>query len=866
MAKSKKPYKNITIHPAQGGALIGSASDDVPITQESNYLSSSANYTDKVNFRRETDGELRREGWELFNPKDAESAGIWGNLNTFDAIDSKLPIRAIHQFPASDGTPVLIAIAGGKVWRLRSGSDTYAKDYNNPQSLYADDPSLLGNQEYWIKAEDDFYWERIYTFDRHMDVLGADNMPVSPFDGGAYRWEIVDIQNHIVINNGVDLPIIYKGEWAYPEPIYSLRENGIVSVGTIGVFQDRLFCADLTVITDGYETLFTDATDPYGYIYDMPEYGQVKVSRFQYRMVYSAEGEPKLFNSGIAINDSVVMETGGLPGTLTVDSTGRYSFSPDYNFSIGSNASMYQQYASGVFQGPESYTLNMVDPISTIKTVNEDPNSLLISGIFLGEDSTGYKLVDNSGGDLILVNPTTGFELSSGNYTVVLRPYAEQLSAPASFREFSQDGSRILKMAQLADKFVVYRDSGFFFISKTNNSTTPFAIEPRYSGGRVADFRHTIITVNGNEHIFMGNSGIYMINRSSTEPKPVGIFEIGPPFWQIVPPDLSEFVYTVDNPVTREIFINCPLGLLRNAAGDFIDQKGDVIYSETNFDYAGGVGLYADDPNETGDQEYWAINPTSVPEPKIEWGVIAYDYINQTLSTIDSSFTSAAYIRKPKHNRIGPEEAWFVMGVHQANDNDIIYPGTQFRDDYKYGGVLCRYGYGPPKINEREAYRIYNRLGYGYESKLKSGLIDFGDSFSDKECRSYVLELSSKYGTTPVRVKISTATAPQSTEQVETMQTVDGRVLDYVELNNLKDENMIPMYVRAPYMRDEITVMPDIDVGPGVVAELNYIEDQEQFFETTNPTVLNNPIKIVGRTFEVSGVDTRSATQAYNQG
>jgi hypothetical protein len=206
------------------------------------------------------------------------------------------------------------------------------------------------------------------------------------------------------------------------------------------------------------------------------------------------------------------------------------------------------------------------------------------------------------------------------------------------------------------------------------------------------------------------------------------------------------------------------------------------------------------------------------------------------------------------------------MGVHQANDNDIIYPGTQFRDDYKYGGVLCRYGYGPPKINEREAYRIYNRLGYGYESKLKSGLIDFGDSFSDKECRSYVLELSSKYGTTPVRVKISTATAPQSTEQVETMQTVDGRVLDYVELNNLKDENMIPMYVRAPYMRDEITVMPDIDVGPGVVAELNYIEDQEQFFETTNPTVLNNPIKIVGRTFEVSGVDTRSATQAYNQG
>ena len=29
--------------------------------------------------------------------------------------------------------------------------------------------------------------------------------------------------------------------------------------------------------------------------------------------------------------------------------------------------------------------------------------------------------------------------------------------------------------------------------------------------------------------------------------------------------------------------------------------------------------------------------------------------------------------------------------------------------------------------------RIYSRLGYGYTSVLKSGLIDFGDSFSDKE-------------------------------------------------------------------------------------------------------------------------------------
>ena len=74
------------------------------------------------------------------------------------------------------------------------------------------------------------------------------------------------------------------------------------------------------------------------------------------------------------------------------------------------------------------------------------------------------------------------------------------------------------------------------------------------------------------------------------------------------------------------------------------------------------------------------------------------------------------------------------------------------------------------------------------------------------------------------------------------------------------------MYVQAPYIRDEITVLPDVSYPDQVLAELGYVDEQERFFETERPVVNNNPIKIVGRTFEVSGVDTRSATQAYNQG
>ena len=741
-----------------------------------------------------------------------------------------------------------------------------------------------------------------------MDAKQSDGTYKDPFEGGAYRWEFVEIRNHLVINNGVDLPVVYKSEWSTAVPLYGLRENGVISVGTISGYQDRLFCGDITVFNTGYEDWFKFAVNPYGSIY--PEEGQddsslwidgvnrtIASQRYQYRIIYSAEGDPKLFNTGIidSTSGSFIAEGGGLPGKITVSSLGEYIFIADYDrwaeLGVDVDGSMLQGYEFGNFGGEEHIGVFLTSPEAGEKFVDESyltgdieaaitslkrryperalpyvnaygtspigpfvdidgnayasygfsateiietliVNISTLSGIFFERiGANAFKLVNFEGNDVKFLD-TSGTPLTQNkDYFCVIRPYAEQIKKPAAIQEFVQDGSRILKMKQLADKLVVYRDTGFYFITQSNSNINPFAIDPRYTGGRVPDFRHTIIDLGGNQHLFMGNSGVYLINRSSVEPKPVEVFELGPPFWHIVPPELSEFVYAVDNPVTREIFINCPLGYKVDGSGNYINELGEL----------------------------------SGP-PVLDWGVIAYDYINQTLSQIDQSFTSCATIRKPKYNRVGPEEVWFLLAVHQSWDSASTYVGSDYRDDENYGGSICRYGYGPPKRGYTTPYRVYNRLGYGYSSKIKSGLIDFGDSFSDKEVRSYVLELSSKYGTTPIKVKISTNSAPQGTEVVETLS--EGN--NYVVLNNMVDENMIPLFVRAPYLRDQIIVEPQyIQNGYG---DYGYVKSKienkqnKDYWDDAKPTVVDNPVKLVGRTFEVYGVDTKSTTQTINQG
>lgn len=106
------------------------------------------------------------------------------------------------------------------------------------------------------------------------------------------EWEAVDVDGYVVFNNGIDLPHIW--DWENPvEPIYSLREVGVVRVGTIYTTNNFLMMADVTEFSDESLVTWMNGSDPYGNVPSTED-----ITRTQYRVIWT--DKPK--DWGLTIN------------------------------------------------------------------------------------------------------------------------------------------------------------------------------------------------------------------------------------------------------------------------------------------------------------------------------------------------------------------------------------------------------------------------------------------------------------------------------------------------------------------------------------------------------------------------------------
>lgn len=214
------PYKPLTVKPSAGGKLMSNLSPDT---------AGIYNYTVKRDFRRVLDKEVRSEGYDYFWPNTSIPLGQQPFPN-YPAVNEPITLEIMARQPNGRtaiivGTPTTLfryfALDNGAYFE---GDGTPAEYYQNegqPGTPYYDD-----NPGIWL-------------------VIGTG------FSPNAQRWEAINTNGYLVLNNGVDLMVTYRVEEFEVRPIYEMREAGIASVGNIALDNSGLLvCADISEIDE----------------------------------------------------------------------------------------------------------------------------------------------------------------------------------------------------------------------------------------------------------------------------------------------------------------------------------------------------------------------------------------------------------------------------------------------------------------------------------------------------------------------------------------------------------------------------------------------------------------------------------------
>lgn len=181
--------------------------------------------------------------------------------------------------------------------------------------------------------------------------------------------------------------------------------------------------------------------------------------------------------------------------------------------------------------------------------------------------------------------------------------------------------------------------------------------------------------------------------------------------------------------------------------------------------------------------EIWVGLPSSAPT--IKHKTICLDYISNTMSTTAVEIGAAASVKQPPSDN----QNWFLMGTKN--------------------GVITRYGltnetqssWGDKKaIYYRMDANPYSSTQNQYESRIKSGLTNFGDAYNEKDLRGYVVQLASQQdNNATLNIKLYGYDNPYSDADTLTGGSA-------YQITNPKGQNLVPVFYRQHLFQDEIMV------------------------------------------------------------
>lgn len=266
-------YQSSSIRPTDGGDLI---------TQLSPEDVGAANYVEKLDWRREYDREVRREGHLFFKPNEALPLGDQPYPEGSAGGD---PITLIGTARRPNGFTRTFAATKTKIFIFNSDSS---------ETVYA---STGSNAPVYAETGSD---TPVYT----TVVSGTWTEVGSGFSTLGHRWEMVNVAGEVVFNNGYDLPQMYDWENRVVLPIYELREQGIATAGTIAEFNGLLMLGDITEISEASLVTWMNGPNPYG-----PYSGVDLFNRISYRVIWSSIGEPGRFGAAIPVTVTAASST-----------------------------------------------------------------------------------------------------------------------------------------------------------------------------------------------------------------------------------------------------------------------------------------------------------------------------------------------------------------------------------------------------------------------------------------------------------------------------------------------------------------------------------------------------------------------------
>lgn len=517
------------------------------------------------------------------------------------------------------------------------------------------------------------------------------------------------------------------------------------------------------------------------FAYDV--YTESYVNRRQFRLLWSLPDEPTRFGPAV-------------PAAINADTrTLRLSY-PVKSFEIGQSVSVVGAGAAG---GLFTSEIIYIDPVGSVLTLKDTAQTSVLAQVetpippaslpdLTGNMTSGqskltldisppknaFKAGDeitvggagNAGNDLtatiqsvadegktIVLDKTASANVTKAEVKLVLQEgvvfRADTPGSILGYADLQDDGSGILRMAQLSKTLVIFKDTSFFLASYTGIPDAPFAFDEPISSpnDQTLHYRWALCTVNGDFFVYPGRNGFYKFSLTGRYPEFLAEFDlVQNVFFDKARIELTEEIFVADNGPTQEKWFVLP---------------GSAIYDYDSPDY-----------------DY---------EAEIEDRVLIWDYRYNTIRTSSASLTAAATVKRPESAlSVGETEDWFLLG--NARQTILLFGKVERELDYWGGKKAIWY--------RRESYP-YSTVRDDYLSALQWGLADLGDASNEKDLTQILFLLASQM--TPL-------TMPTLVFELRSARNVSEHaalLLNY-PIPEPASENLIPLFYRANYFQSSL--------------------------------------------------------------